>query len=96
VRNDVVAIVLEDPREVSVPDAGWIDLVDAESGQRMLINSGDRATRGRLQALGERRREERSRILARAGVDQVLLDTRGDYAGTLRRAFAQRARRQQR
>ncbi len=94
VHNDVVAIVIEDPREVEVPDAGWIELEDAETGQRLLvIDSGDRLTRGRLRALAERRREERARMLSAAGVDQVLLSTRGDYASPLRQAFARRARR---
>ncbi|HXG43327.1 MAG TPA: DUF58 domain-containing protein [Gemmatimonadales bacterium] len=93
VHNDVVAVVVEDPREVEVPDAGWIELEDAETGRRLLIDSGDRLTRGRLRALAERRREERARILSAAGVDQVLLSTRGDYAPALRQAFARRARR---
>jgi uncharacterized protein (DUF58 family) len=93
VHNDVVAVVVEDPREVEVPDAGWIELEDAETGRRLLVDSGDRLTRGRLRALAERRREERARILSAAGVDQVLLSTRGDYAPALRQAFARRARR---
>jgi uncharacterized protein (DUF58 family) len=93
VEHDVVAIALEDPREVDIPNAGWIDLEDAETGSRMLVDTGDRLTRGRLRALAERRREERVRVLTAAGADQVLVSTRQPYAPALRRAFAQRARR---
>ncbi len=96
VRHDVVAIAVEDPREVNLPDAGWLDLEDAETGQRRVVDTGDRATRGRLRALAERRREERSRAFGAAGVDHVLLDTSREYAGALRRAFALRTRRLQR
>jgi len=92
-RHDVVAITVEDPRESELPDAGWIDLEDAETGERVLVDAGSRAARGRLHLLAERRREERDRLLAAAGVDQVLLSTASDYAIPLRRAFAQRARR---
>ena len=96
VRHDVVAVVLEDPREVDLPDVGWIDLEDSETGLRTLVDTGRRGTRGRLRALAERRREDRTRALAAAGVDQVLLNTREDYAAPLRQAFARRARRLQR
>jgi uncharacterized protein (DUF58 family) len=92
-RHDVVAITVEDPRESELPDAGWIDLEDAETGERVLVDAGSRVARGRLHMLAERRREERDRLLAAAGVDQVVLSTASDYAIPLRRAFAQRARR---
>jgi len=93
VRHDVVAIAVEDPRESALPDAGWLELEDAETGARRTVDTGDRGVRGRLRALAERRREERNRTFSAAGVDHVTLDTRHDYATVLRRAFAQRARR---
>ncbi len=96
VRHDVVAVAVEDPRETELPDAGWLELEDAETGARRVVDTGDRQVRGRLRALAERRREDRSRAFATAGVDQVLISTQADYAPVLRRAFAQRARRLQR
>lgn len=93
VRHDVVAITLEDPRESQLPEAGWVDLEDAETGQRVLVDSGNRLVRAKLHLLAERRREERARSLSAAGVDQVILNTASDYAIPLRRAFARRARR---
>lgn len=93
VRHDVVAIAVEDRRETDLPDAGWLDLEDAETGSRRLVDTSDRQVRGRLRALAERRREERGRAFATANVDQVVILTQTDYTATLRRAFAQRARR---
>jgi uncharacterized protein (DUF58 family) len=93
VRHDVVAIAVEDPRESELPDAGWLELEDAETGARRTIDTGNRVVRGRLRALAERRREERNRAFTTAGVDHVALDTKHEYASVLRRAFAQRARR---
>ncbi|HXI21604.1 MAG TPA: DUF58 domain-containing protein, partial [Gemmatimonadales bacterium] len=83
VRHDVVAVAVEDPRETALPDAGWLDLEDAETGARRVVDTSDRTVRGRLRALAERRREERSRVFAAAGVDQMVLDTRQDYAPVL-------------
>jgi len=96
VRHDVVAVAVEDPRETDLPDAGWLDLVDAETGGRRLVDTSDRQVRGRLRALAERRREERGRAFTTANVDQVMISTHADYTAALRRAFAQRARRLQR
>jgi hypothetical protein len=88
-----VAITVDDPREHHLPESGWIEMLDAESGRRALIDTGSRDVRDRVRALAERRREERGRILAAAGADQVGLETGVDYALPLRRAFARRARR---
>ncbi len=93
VRHDVVAVAVEDPRETDLPDAGWIELEDAETGARLVVDTGERQVRGRFRALAEKRREERNRAFAAAGVDQVQITTHTDYAQALRRAFAQRARR---
>ncbi|HET7602496.1 MAG TPA: DUF58 domain-containing protein [Gemmatimonadales bacterium] len=92
-RHEVVAIAVEDPRERNLPDAGWLELDDAETGQRVLLDTGSRRLRDRLRALSERRRDERARILAASGVDSVTLSTGSDYAIPLRRAFALRAQR---
>jgi uncharacterized protein (DUF58 family) len=93
VRHDVVAVAVEDPRETELPDAGWLDLEDAETGDRRTVDTGDRQVRGRLRALAEKRREDRTRAFAAAGVDQVVITTHTDYAPALRRAFALRAKR---
>lgn len=91
--HDVVAITTDDPREVLLPDAGWVDMYDAETGQRVLLDSSHGPTRARFQAAAERRVEERTRKLIAAGVDHVSLLTNVPYALPLRRAFAKRARR---
>lgn len=93
VRHDVIAVAVEDPRETELPDAGWLDLEDAETGGRRTVNTGDRHLRGRLRALAEKRREDRARAFTAAGVDQVVIGTGTDYAPALRRAFALRAKR---
>jgi uncharacterized protein (DUF58 family) len=92
-RHEVVAITVDDPREHHLPESGWIEMLDAESGRRVLVDTGSRDVRERVRALAERRREERGRILSASGADLVALETGTDYALPLRRAFARRARR---
>jgi uncharacterized protein (DUF58 family) len=91
-RHEVIAVTVDDPRERELPDAGWIELKDQESGRRILIDSGDPEVRGRMRIAAERRRAERAQALRAAGVDQLVLATDQDYAPPLHRAFARRAR----
>jgi uncharacterized protein (DUF58 family) len=92
-RHEVVAITVDDPREHDLPESGWIELEDAESDRRILVDTGSREIRTRLAYLADRRREERARALAASGADHVRLETGRDYTIPLRRAFALRARR---
>src|SRR5688572_29575681 len=79
-RHEVVAITVEDPRERDLPESGWIEMVDAESGRRVLVDTGSREVRARVAELAARRREERARALTASGADQVRLETGSDYA----------------
>jgi hypothetical protein len=92
-RHEVVAITVYEPRERELPASGWLELEDAETGQRVLVDAGDREVRSRHTSLAERQLGDRRRALAAAGVDHLALVTGQDYALPLRRAFAARARR---
>lgn len=93
VRHDVVAITVDDPRELDLPDAGWVEMQDAETGRRVLLDTSHPPTRTRVRVAAERQIQERARKLTQAGVDRVALHTNIPYAVPLRRAFAERARR---
>ena len=92
-RHEVVAITIDDPREYDLPDAGWVELEDAETGQRLLVDTSHGPTRTRIRVAAERMQQERTRKLIQAGVDRVSLQTTVPYGVPLRRAFAERARR---
>ncbi len=92
-RHEVVAISVDEPREQELPDAGWIELEDAEDGTRMVVDTSSRDMRMGLQVAAERTRMARARALERAHVDHIVLHTDVPYAHTLVKAFKMRARR---
>jgi len=92
-RHEVVAITVDDPREYDLPDAGWVELEDAETGQRLLVDTSHSPTRTRIRIAAEKVQQDRSRKLMQAGVDRVSLLTTVPYGVPLRRAFAARAKR---
>jgi hypothetical protein len=88
-----VAITVDDPRELDLPDAGWIELQDAETGGTVLVDTSHAGTRTRIQIAAEQARMRRARALAQAQVDHIALRTDRPYAQELHQAFARRARR---
>ncbi len=83
-RHDAVAIRVRDRRERELPDAGFIELEDAETGEPVLLDTGSRALReayaARARAGDARLRE----ILRRTGTDAVEITPEPDYDDTVR------------
>ena len=92
-KHDLVPVVLSDPFETDFPALGLVDLEDAETGQRWLVDTSDPRVRGRFRLLMERRREDRTRLFRKLQLDHVELKAGEDYAGALQRFFRARARR---
>ncbi|MFQ5550677.1 MAG: DUF58 domain-containing protein, partial [Gemmatimonadales bacterium] len=95
-RHEVVAITIDDPREMELPDAGWVELEDAETGDRLLVDTSDGESRLRMRIAAEEARLNRARALEQSGADHLALRTDRPYAGPMHEKFAQRARRYRR
>jgi hypothetical protein len=93
VRHEVIALTVDDPRELDPPRAGWVEMEDAENGRRALVNTGSARALKRWKAAAEARRAQRAERLRAAGVEHIALDLGSDYGVVLRRAFARRIRR---
>jgi uncharacterized protein (DUF58 family) len=92
-RHDVIAVVLDDPRDLALPDVGLIALQDAETGEHLLLDTGDRLVRREFEQRAEAARRERDRMLRGIDVDAVVLRTDRSYTEALLRFFRMRERR---
>jgi uncharacterized protein (DUF58 family) len=92
-RHDFIAIQIQDEREEVLPNIGIITLEDAETGEQIEINTGDRATRRRFSEEADEQRTALWRTLRRNNVDAIALRTGQDYLPALRTFFKQRERR---
>jgi len=92
-RHDFIAIHVQDEREEVLPNIGIITLEDAESGEQIEINTGERSTRRRFAELAEQARAALWRTLRRNNIDAIALRTGQDYLPALRAFFKQRERR---
>jgi uncharacterized protein (DUF58 family) len=92
-RHDVIAVRLWDPREVDLPDIGPIVMEDAETGEQLYVDTGDRRFRQRFRELAERRAAATDEALARAQVSALALATDEDLVRALVRFNALRRQR---
>ncbi|MGI8890414.1 MAG: DUF58 domain-containing protein [Chthoniobacterales bacterium] len=92
-RHDFVAIRIDDEREESLPDVGLITLEDAETGEQIEVNTGDRRIRTRFAEAARARLAETNHVLRKNNIDTISLRTTDDYLPALRAFFKQRERR---
>ncbi len=92
-RHDIIAVVLDDPREFELPDVGMIALEDAENGDTMLVDTSSSAVRRKFAADSAAARQERDRMLRSIDVDAIVLRTDQSYTEALMRFFRMRERR---
>jgi len=92
-KHDVVAALMTDPREASMPPAGLVTLEDPETGKTRLVDTRSSSFRTELASLA-RAREERLRDQLRAtGMDLIVFDASGSIVDPLLRFFRERERR---
>jgi uncharacterized protein (DUF58 family) len=92
-RHEIVALTLSDPREESLPDVGLLEIEDAETGQRLTLDTSDRRVRDEYARRAAEHIERRSKTLAAIGIDEIPLRTDRSYVEPLLRGFASRQRR---
>jgi uncharacterized protein (DUF58 family) len=78
-RQQVLAVEVVDPRELSLPDVGLLTVVDPETGRRREVQTADRRLRERYAAVAAAHRAGTEQALRRAGVARMLLRTDGDW-----------------
>lgn len=92
-RHDVIAVVVSDPREFTLPDVGVVDLEDVETGRVATIDTSRTDVRTRFAEASARRFAARLASLRAARVDVVDLRTDADWVPVLAGFLRSRKRR---
>jgi uncharacterized protein (DUF58 family) len=83
----VLAVEVVDARELELPDAGQLALVDPESGARMDVDTASADVRRAFAAAELARRDALQAVLRRARARHVALDADGDWLRALGRGL---------
>ena len=91
-RHDVVGVDVRDPAELRLPDSGWVEIEDPESGRRAVVDLADPGLRAALEGRAAVEDRELERAFARCHVDRVRIRTDESYEAALAGFFAARRR----
>jgi uncharacterized protein (DUF58 family) len=92
-KHDVVPVVLVDPRDAELPDVGLATFEDLESGQSVIVDTGDPRVRAWYVSAMRKIRDSRRATFHKLGLDSVEIETGGSFVRPLRDLFARRAKR---
>lgn len=90
-KHDMMGIQIYDQRAKQLPNIGLMNIVDAETGQEMLIDTSSRAVRKAHNDYFMHRQEVLKDLFAKSRVDWVSVATDEDYVKAMMRLFAMRS-----
>ena len=91
-RHDLIAATVTDPRELSFPDVGLLELEDAETGECILVDTGSKTVRRNYSLAAFAQQDSLKNSLHSMGIDQLVLQTNIDYQKSLTAFFRRHER----
>lgn len=89
-KHDLVGIRIYDRREESLPDVGILELQDAETGEKVWVDTSSASTRKAYADHWTKTNTQIDHALSRARVDNVRIATDEDYVKSLMKLFKRR------
>ena len=90
-KHDIVALQVYDIRETELPNVGMIKLKDAESGERIWVDTSDKRLRTTYKHAWGEGQLALQKSFTKSGVDLVSMSTSEDYVRVLMKLFKMRA-----
>lgn len=90
-KHDIAALQVFDVRETEMPDVGLVKLKDAETGQRIWVDTSDKRLRTIYKNAWGENQLNLQRVFTKSGVDSVTMSTSDDYVKALMKLFKMRA-----
>lgn len=89
-KHDMVALRVYDQRENELPSVGLLYLKDAETGERIWVDTSDRRVREEYKKYMQTREKDLERVFKRSGVDVATISADEDYVRALITLFKKR------
>ena len=91
-KHDIIALPIHDPRERAIPPVGLVALEDAETGERMVVDTASPQFQREYERITKARFKALTKLLDTLEVDHVDIDTSQGYVKPLVTFFRRRAR----
>jgi uncharacterized protein (DUF58 family) len=92
-KHDIIAVTITDPREGELPNAGIVELVDAETLTPYLVDTASANVRNNYAKRAKQMLEERVKLFGSVGVDHIDVSTNRPYVEEFIKFFKMRKRR---
>ena len=86
-RHNVIPVSIRDPREMELPNVRFVELVDNETGQRIMVDTSSAAFREAYRRQAAQRDEARQKMFQRLDAKAIELMTGQSYVEPLTRFF---------
>ena len=92
-KHDVIGLRIIDERELEIPDVGFIELEDEETGEQILVDTSDEEFRSNYRNLMLQKEKELTSSLRKIKIDMVRILTDESFEIPLKKFFKIRLRR---
>ncbi|MBL6989937.1 MAG: DUF58 domain-containing protein [Bacteriovoracaceae bacterium] len=92
-RHDVTAIAVVDPRELKLPNVGYIELEDAETGEFILVNTSNLGLLKNYSKEAKKTIKDQKNFFQSIGIDYISVNTGGNYVRPIVEFFRAREKR---
>jgi len=89
-KHDVIGVQVYDKADAVLPNIGWLEITDAETGKRVQLNTSDPLVRLQYQQQFEHIITDAQKAFKAAGADIIQLATGEDYVKPLQQFFIKR------
>ena len=86
-------MTLNDEREYDLPNIGFVEFMNPESGEMVLLDTGDKDVRLAFQKIQKKTRDARENLLKACGVDEIPVFTGKSYMESFIKFFKMREKR---
>jgi len=91
-KHEIIAVVIQDPAEVELPNIGLMGVQDAETGEVAVIDTADQRFRENYKLAALDRRKKRDEMLLKARVERIDISRPDDFVTPLIQFFKRRTR----
>lgn len=89
-KHDVVACVVNDAAEFTLPRMGVIEVQDAETGEILTVDTSSESFRTEYESAVQKKKEQRDRLLRLSQVERIDVNSSSDYVNPLVAFFKKR------
>jgi len=89
-KHDLIAVSITDPREISLPDVGFIELEDAETGEVILVDTSDFSLRKQFNKSAKEDEQKLEQLFRQCDIDHIPIRTDKPFIDPIQKFFVYR------